>query len=354
MRFYNLLMLFILSLTVLACNDENASENSSFSLKITSKQENIQAKKAFEVQITNTENQTIDSVAYFYANQKITTSKNNKAKKIQLEKPLGRNQFSATIYTDGEEETLQKEVILHAENAPKVYTYEIVNTYPHDPAAFTQGLEFYKDTLYEGTGTRGESSIRKVDFKTGEVLEKTNLDYQYFGEGITILNQKLYQLTWQNNKGFVYDVNTLEKLTSFAYNESKEGWGLCNDGEKLYKSDGTEKIWILDAETLEEKSFIQPVTHKSLPTKLNELEWVEGKIYANTWQKDGIAIINPKTGAIDGLIDFRGLRDNLGNKEKLNPGNDVLNGVAYNSTTKKLYVTGKHWDKLFEVKIIEK
>lgn len=354
MRFYNLLMLFILSVSFSACDDENNSKNSSFSLEITSKQDNIQAKKAFEVHIKNEKSNAIDSVVYLYDTKKVSTAQNNTPVKLQLEKPLGKNQLSAQIYANGEKTSLQQELILHAANPPKVYTYEIVNTYPHDPAAFTQGLEFYNDTLYEGTGTRGESSIRKVDFKTGEVLQKIDLEFKYFGEGITILNQKIYQLTWQNNKGFVYDVNTLEKLNTFAYNQSKEGWGLCNDGEKLYKSDGTEKIWILDAETLEEKSFIQPVTHKSLPTKLNELEWVEGKIYANTWQKDGIAIINPETGAIDGLIDFRGLREKLGNKDELNPGNDVLNGVAYNANTKKLYVTGKHWDKLFEVKIVEK
>jgi len=186
--------------------------------------------------------------------------------------------------------------------------------------------------------------------KTGEVLKKTKLSDNYFGEGLSILNNKIYQLTWRSGDGLIYDVKTFERLKVFNYNQSKEGWGLCNDGEKFYKSDGTPKIWILDAETLEEKSFIQPVTNKTSLTKLNELEWVEGKIYANTWQRDGIVIIDPKTGAVEGLIDFRGLRDKVTNHPKL----DVLNGIAYNPNTKKLYVTGKNWDKLFEVEIIEK
>ena len=211
-------------------------------------------------------------------------------------------------------------------------------------------MEFYKDTLYESTGLNGKSSIRKVDYKTGKVLKKVKLSDVYFGEGLTILNNKLYQLTWRSGDGLVYDVNTFERLETFKYNNSKEGWGLCNDGEKIYKSDGTQKIWILNPETLEEESYIQPVTNKSTITKLNELEWVEGKIYANTWQKDGVVIIDPKTGDVEGLIDFRGLREKVTQHKKL----DVLNGIAYNPDTKKLYVTGKNWDKLFEVKIVEK
>jgi glutaminyl-peptide cyclotransferase len=240
--------------------------------------------------------------------------------------------------------------VVHNNQPPKIYTYKITNTYPHDIDGFTQGLEFYNDTLYESTGLNGKSSIRKLDLKTGKILKKTKLSDTYFGEGLTILNDKIYQLTWRSGDGLIYDVNTFERLKIFNYNESKEGWGLCNDGEKLYKSDGTPKIWTLNAETLEEEGYIQPVTNKTSLTKLNELEWVEGKIYANTWQKDGIVIIEPKTGAVEGLIDFRGLRDKVTKHSKL----DVLNGIAYNPNTKKLYVTGKNWDKLFEVEIIEK
>jgi len=186
------------------------------------------------------------------------------------------------------------------------------------------------------------------------VLQQVKLKDIYFGEGISILNDKIYQLTWQSGEGIIYNVNNLKKLKTFSYSDSKEGWGLCNDGKKLYKSDGTEKIWILNPETLEEESYFQPVTHTSLSTKFNELEWVEGKIYANTWQKDGIAIINPESGAIEGIIDMRGLRDQLSNSKNLIGQENVLNGIAYNKTTKKLYVTGKNWDKLFEIKIKEK
>ena len=233
---------------------------------------------------------------------------------------------------------------------PNLYTYEILNTYPHDMSAYTQGLEFHEDTLYESTGQRGESSLRKVNYKTGEVIEQVDLDQFYFGEGLTILEDKIYQLTWQSQEGLIYDLDSMEMLEKFAYSESKEGWGLCNDGKQLYKSDGTDKIWILNPNTLEEESYIQPTTNKSILNQVNELEWVEGKIYANTYQKDGVVIINPQTGAVEGVVDFRGLRD----KVKQHSGLDVLNGIAYHKASKRLFVTGKNWDKLFEVEILEK
>ncbi|MBT8319548.1 MAG: glutaminyl-peptide cyclotransferase, partial [Gramella sp.] len=215
---------------------------------------------------------------------------------------------------------------------------------------YTQGLEFHGDTLYESIGQYGESKLRKINLETGKVLKEIKLDDQYFAEGITILGDRLFQLTWQEGEGFIYNLNTFEKTGTFGYNQSEEGWGLCNNGEKIFKSDGTEKIWILDPETLAERSFIQPTTHKSVSTKFNELEWVNGKIYANTYQKDGVAIINPDNGAIEGLINFSDLRNQVTQHNKL----DVLNGIAYNPETDKLYVTGKNWDKIFEVKIMKK
>jgi glutaminyl-peptide cyclotransferase len=204
--------------------------------------------------------------------------------------------------------------------------------------------------LYESTGQYGESKLRKVDYKTGEVLQNVNLDKVYFGEGLTVLNDNIYQLTWQRGLGFVYDLNTLEKKSSFKYGQSKEGWGLCNDGKVIYKTDGTEKIWILNPETLVEERFIQAYTNKGKMSQINELEWINGKIYANRYQKDGVAIINPINGAIEGVIDFSPLKKKVTQHQGL----DVLNGLAWNPETQTLFVTGKRWDKLFEVKIIEK
>lgn len=267
---------------------------------------------------------------------------------------LGNQRLKAIVYSAESTDTLSENIKILNSEAPTVYTYEIVNTFPHDITSYTQGLEFHGDTLYESIGQYGKSKLRKVNLESGEVLKEIKLDDQYFAEGLTILGDKLYLLTWQEDEGFIYDLKTFEKTGTFGYNQSEEGWGLCNNGEKIFKSDGTEKIWILNPETLAEQSYIQPTTHKSVATKFNELEWVKGKIYANTYQFPSVAIINPENGGIEGLISFKGLKEQLGNVESLDSNNDVLNGIAYNSNTDKLYVTGKKWDKIFEVKIVEK
>src|SRR5690606_23459484 len=267
---------------------------------------------------------------------------------------LGKWDLTAKVYSEGEETEIINEFTILNNVPPVTYTYKIIETYPHSPDAYTQGLEFHQDTLYESTGQYGESSLRKIDTETGEVLKSVELDKSYFAEGMTILNNKIYQLTWREGEGFIYNIDTFERIGRFAYNQSKEGWGLTNDGEKLYKSDGTEKIWILNPETLGEEGYIQTVAHNGIKTQLNELEWVQGKIYANTYQHNGVAIINPENGAIEGVINFSGLIEVLGNKEDLDLTNDVLNGIAYNKSNGKLYVTGKNWDKLFEVEIVKK
>ena len=204
--------------------------------------------------------------------------------------------------------------------------------------------------MYESTGRRGFSSLRKVDYKTGNVLKKIDLDKTYFGEGITILNDKIYQLTWQNKTGFIYDVNSLKKTGSFQYGESKEGWGLCNDGSKIFKSDGTEKIWFLNSTTLIEEDHIETVTNKSIFNKANELEYVNGKLYANVYQKPSVMIIDAASGAIEGVINFSGLKNKVTKHDNI----DVLNGIAYHPIRETFFVTGKNWDKLFEVKIFKK
>jgi len=228
-------------------------------------------------------------------------------------------------------------------------SYEVVNEYRHDQNAYTQGLEFYNNQLYESTGLNGKSTLRRIDYRSGEILKIINLDYEYFAEGLTILKDKIYQLTWKNNIGFIYDLE-FNKIGTFNYEKSKEGWGLCNDGEFIYKSDGTSKIWILDPMTLKEISYIDVLTDKSRIKNINELEFIDGKIYANTYQfnRDVVIVINPSNGIVEKVIDFSGIRDRV----TQNPNLDVMNGIAF--INQKMYVTGKNWDKLFEVKIVSK
>ena len=224
-----------------------------------------------------------------------------------------------------------------------------INEFNHDQKAYTQGLEIYENFLFESTGLNGKSSLRKINFNTGEIINMINLDYEYFGEGLTVLNDKIYQLTWKNRIGFIYDLE-LNNIGTFNYGNSQEGWGLCNDGNYIYKSDGTSKIWKLDPNTLEEIDFIDVMTDKSRIKNINELEYIDGKIYANTYQqnRDVVIVINPSNGIVENVIDFSGLRDKILQTEDL----DVMNGIAHNKD--KLFVTGKNWSKVFEVKVYSK
>lgn len=302
----------------------------------------ISNKDTLKLSLSNPSNKKIDSVNYVMNNSPVADifSLQNSS--------LGEKMIKAEVFYDGKKEVALQKVIVVNGSTPKLYSYELLNTYPHDITSYTQGLEFYKGVLYESTGQYGESKLRALNYKNDAILNNVNLSRSYFGEGLTVINDKIYQLTWKEGRGLIYDVNTFEILGSFNYGQSKEGWGLCNDGRQLYKTDGSENIWILNAETLEEEGFVQAYTNKGRLTNLNELEWVEGKIYANRFQKNGVAIINPINGAIEAVLDFKDLKNKVTN----HPGLDVLNGMAYNPDTKTLFVTGKRWDKLFEVRII--
>jgi glutamine cyclotransferase len=226
------------------------------------------------------------------------------------------------------------------------YSYEIVNVYPHDPAAFTQGLVLANGVLYEGTGLRGRSDLRRVDLKSGEVLQQHKLADEHFGEGIALLNGKIYQLTWQSNLGFVYDQESFALLQEFSY--PTEGWGLTHDGARLIMSDGTSTLYFRDPETLEEIGRLEVYDEQGAVTQLNELEYIQGEIYANVWKTERIARISLATGQVTGWIDLAGLLK----AEDLTAPVDVLNGIAYDAATGHLFVTGKLWPKLFEIRLI--
>ncbi len=325
----------------LACGGES-DPSRLFSIQL--EKDEFQVNETIQVAVRNKKDKEINSIEYYLDGKQIPLQNNEIT--LAVEK-LGSKTLIARIAFEDRSVEIPKDIRVLAAETPVVYTYEIINEFPHDRQAFTQGLEFYRDTLYESTGKRGESSIRKVDFSTGEILQKTQLDQNLFGEGITLLNDKLYQLTWQNGTGFIYNAGDLQKTGSFKYGESKEGWGLCNNGSILYKSDGTEKIWILDPGTLAEQGYIQTVTNTSMFNKANELEYVDGKIYANVWQKESMMIINAESGAIEGVVNFSGLKKRVTQHDQL----DVLNGVAYHPGRETFFITGKYWDKLFEVKI---
>lgn len=227
---------------------------------------------------------------------------------------------------------------------------EVVAAFPHDSRAFCQGLLYADDKLYESTGQYGSSSLRQVELITGKVLLQSNLRQDYFGEGIAVWDDAILQLTWQNRVGLVFDRASLTYRKSFTY--SDEGWGLTQDGKKLYLSDGTSLIRILDPATFRVAGTIRVLDHGRAVPKINELEYVEGEIYANVWQTDRIVRISPQTGEVLGWIDASGLRDRLPKTETTEREDAVLNGIAYDAASKRLFVTGKLWPRLFEVRVV--
>ncbi len=226
--------------------------------------------------------------------------------------------------------------------APVRYGYKVVKSFTHDPGAFTQGLEYRDGVLIEGTGLKGQSSLRRVKLETGQVLQKVDVPGQYFGEGITVLKDRILQLTWQSGVGFIYDRKTFKQIGQFKY--PGEGWGLTNDGKQVFMSDGTSEIRVWDPVTLREVRRITVRNGKNPIDQINEIEFVDGEIYANVWQTDYILRISPATGQLLGIIDMRGLLDS-------SQGADVLNGIAYDAVGKRLFVTGKLWPKIYQVEI---
>lgn len=224
------------------------------------------------------------------------------------------------------------------------YTYEVINVYPHDDSAFTQGLVFQNGFLYESTGLYSHSTLRLIELETGDILKLHSLPDQFFGEGTTIFDNRIIQLTWKSNKGFVYDKHSFELLEEFSY--PTEGWGITHNGSLLIMSDGTATLHFLDPETFEKVGQVE-VYDNSAVTELNELEYIEGKVYANIWKEDKIAIINLQSGQVEGWIDLEGIQD----LENQDPDN-VLNGIAYDETDCRFFVTGKRWSQLFEIRLV--
>ena len=332
-----------IALLFLACGgDQDPAKN--FQIELLGNSNSLKQDDTVKVLVKDKEGNTVPGVTYSISGRELPLNDDELVFKLP---DLGNQLLQAEFNWEGTSLLVNKKIRILAKNPPSLYTYEIINEFPHDIRAFTQGLEFYQDTLYESTGRKGASYIRKVDYKTGEILQQAALDNTYFGEGITIMDDTAYQLSWQSGTGFMYDRGSLSEKGKFQYGKSKEGWGLCNDGKIIYKSDGTEKIWKLNPETLKEEGFIQIVTNKSVFNKANELEYVNGKIYANVWQKESMMIIDAETGAIEGVVNFGGLKERVRQHRDL----DVLNGVAYHPQRESFFVTGKNWDKLFEVRI---
>lgn len=295
-----------------------------------------------------------DSVQYLVDTRYVGSKQDTSALKVSSnELNLGIRILTAKVYSGEDVKETTTNIIVLPEKAPLRYTYEVVNTCPHDSSAYTQGLEYQDGIFYESDGGYasqgdiGGSSLRKVDPASGKVLKKLDMADNVFAEGLTLVGDKLIQLTWENRIGFVYNKDSFEKLAEFPYQESQQGWGLCFDGSKIYKSDGTNRIYTLNKDTYVEEGYVEVYDQNGPVDMLNELEWIDGQIYANVYETDRIVCIDPATGAVTADINMTGL---LPAKDRFENTN-VLNGIAWDAGGKRLFVTGKKWNTMFEIKL---
>jgi len=261
------------------------------------------------------------------------------------EAKLGPVLYNVEAFKNGESQSIVGQFVVLSGITPAKYKVRVIKEYPHDPGSYTQGLLIHNGVLYESAGEYGKSSLRKVNLATGKVLKKTDLEKEYFAEGLALLSGKLYQLTWQEQKGFVYNLEDFSVAGEFSY--TGEGWGLATDGSKLFMTNGSEKITVHNPEGFTKERTIEVYDNNGPVRMLNEIEWIGGKIWANVFMTTRIAIIDPATGAVEGYVDCSSLESRVGNPLAA----EVFNGIALDPASGKIYVTGKHWDKLFEIKL---
>lgn len=334
---------------MIGCGEKNKGENSLFTIDDSAFPAHLTQKEVLNIGILNPKSKEIDSVAYFVNDQRVGGTKGTENFRFELlDQKLGYQYLKAKVYFGGDSSDATKRIEVVSDIEPKLLKYKIVNTFPHDTTAFTEGLEFHDGRLFESTGQKGDSYFREVDYKTGKVIKQVDLGKEYFGEGITFFGDKLYQLTWQEKTGYIYDAKTLKLEKTFKYDKDIEGWGMTHDDKYIYHSDGTEKIWRMDPATQKLIDYINVYSGNSKIKAINELELIDGKFYANVWQKDAIAVVNPESGAVERILNLSDLRKSLKAKNA-----EVLNGIAYNPATKTIFVTGKYWDKMFEITVSE-
>ena len=349
MKKYNLLSIILLGSLFIGCNGSKSATEKYFSFDESKFKSEYSNDDSLSLRLLNGENKKIDSIVYFVNDKNIGSKKNLENLTFSLkDQKLGYQNLKALVYFEGENQEITSRIELVSNVTPKLLNYKIVNTFPHDTSSFTEGLEFFRDTLFEGTGLRKFSKLLKTDYKTGKIYKSVKLDDMYFGEGITIINNKLYQLTWEEKKGFIYNIDTWKVEKTFDYDKPIEGWGMTNDGKVIYQSDGTEKIWKMNPTNQKMIDYVNVYSGSSKIKSVNELEYINGKIYCNIWQKDAIAVVNPENGKVEAIINLAGLRKFIKHPEA-----EVLNGIAYNPKTKTIFVTGKKWEKLFEITVSE-
>lgn len=350
--------LLFITLGVWACSDKNAEKNHSGALKkkysqISYPKNNSTFKLGDAIPFkfdSKKDDIKIDSVTLSVDNQILFQTTADSVTWNSEDFQVGSHTFVATIYLSNE--VKERKIVnlkLLAPKTPEEYSYQVVASYPHDTEAYTQGLLVDNGILYESTGQKSESTLRTTDLRSGNVTRKIDIPSDYFGEGIATVGDSIYMLTWEARKGFVFDKNTFEQLGEFRY--PTEGWGLTSmPGDTLVMSDGSNKLFFKSPTDFSDLKAIEVYTDKAPIDFLNELEYINGKIFANRYQTDLIYIIDPHSGIVEGILNLTGILDKSTVKQRI----DVLNGIAYNELTKTYYITGKWWPTLFEIQIIDR
>jgi glutamine cyclotransferase len=298
----------------------------------------------------------VDSVVYLLDSVRVGSKKDTSALIFKTDTMrLGARIVTAKVYTAGKSQDASTNIVLLPAKAPVAYTYKVIKTFPHDTGCFTEGLIYQDGYLYESGGgyvkppqgqeVSGQSSLRRVDLSTGKVVQKVMIDSAVFAEGISIIGDKIIQLTYHEKIGYVYDKSTFKRLSTFQNNTGVEGWGMCFDGNKLYMDDSTNRLWFLDKNTYKPIGYVDVYDDKGPVNEINELEYIDGKIYANIWKTNTIIAIDPKTGAVLEKIDLT----NLYPEDKRTPPAEVMNGIAYDAAGKRIFITGKKWQHLYQV-----
>jgi glutamine cyclotransferase len=291
-----------------------------------------------------------DSIVYLVDSVRTAFKKDSSAIALKTDTmPLGPRLITARLFQGGKSQEVSSNIVLLAAKAPEEYTFKVEKVFPHDTGSYTEGLLYQDGFLYESTGEPGHSELRKVDLETGKAVQVAKLDTQYFGEGSAIIGDKIVMLTYKDPRfAFVFDKKTFKLLDKQPYHVGLEGWGLTFDGKKLYTDDSTNRIWFLDKDTYHPTGYIDVYDNQGPVKEVNELEYIDGKLYANVWETDNIVVIDPKTGAVLQKIDLTSLYP----QAKRTLAADVLNGIAWDEKGKRLFVTGKKWPHLYQVKFI--
>jgi glutamine cyclotransferase len=339
----------ILACITFGCKDE---EKMTLSFSAPDQGQNFKVGDEIKIKLDAPKEVKISSVVYLIDSTVIST--NNNADSIVLPTkglPLGYRMISAIVTQGEKKDTISTNIVLKANKAPVQLSYRLVNSFPHDTTAYTEGLSYVDGKLLESTGEKGASELKWVDLKSGKTLQKTKLEPQYFGEGSLKIGDKIIMLTWQESIGFIFDAKTFKQIGTFPYGSSREGWGLTFDGKQILRTDGSNRIWKMNANTFKEEGYLEVYNEIGPLESLNELEYIEGKIYANVYLTSKIVRIDPNTGMVEAELDLSALVPQNFFKTDDEKQNNVLNGIAWDAKGKRLFVGGKKWPKLYEIKL---